>query len=352
MLDGMKPIVPEDLNGDRERRALIRACASIALGHRDREFNKTDRIARSFGDPMVPRLVKAVSSPATSADYPQAVSTVIVPMLSPNAASSRLLSRSTHVDLTGFSQIRIPMLPGKPQPIFIAEGKPIPAVNLSFGAATLGPVRSIKIVTTLTRELEEASPEAATVILGNALALATETSMDAALFSNAAGDTVKPPGILYGVTPISATAGGGIAAIAGDLAGLAKAIGDAGINPDGAIYITTPKLATKLKVLVSPLFTNEVLTTSALTEGTVICVAQGALITAYSGNVRIDIAKWATIHMEATTPADIIGGSSPGTEAWPTKSLGQVDEIGLRVVGDCAWAVAAGAISTLTGATW
>jgi hypothetical protein len=57
-------------------------------------------------------------------------------------------------------------------------------------------------------------------------------SLDAVLFDNVAADTTRSVGLLAGVVPIGATAGGGTAAMVGDVALLADAIGTAGGDPN------------------------------------------------------------------------------------------------------------------------
>jgi hypothetical protein len=50
---------------------------------------------------------------------------------------------------------------------------------------------------------------------------------------------------------------------------------------------------------------------------------------------RFEVGTGATIHMESATPADIV--SPAGVPAAPTKSLFQIDVVGLRMTLMAAW---------------
>ena len=95
--------------------------------------------------------------------------------------------------------------------------------------------------------MASASASNAETIIGDALALSTAQSLDAALFSNAAATPSAPAGLLNGVVPIASAAKTGAEGVADDLGALAGAIGAAGINPDSAVFITTPTLAVKIR---------------------------------------------------------------------------------------------------------
>ena len=173
------------------------------------------------------------------------------------------------------------------------------------------------IISALSRELQDASAGAAEVVIGQALAIATEQSMDAALFSDAPADDTRPAGLLYGVTPIDASSAPTAAeGVAQTLGLLAEKIGAAGINTDDMVIITTPKLATKIRVLASPKFANVVLNSSSVADGNVIGIVPRGLITGYSDGVKIELSSHATLHMEDTAPADI--GTPQPTQAQTT----------------------------------
>lgn len=58
------------------------------------------------------------------------------------------------------------------------------------------------IMAALTREVQDASADTAEAVISTALATAAEQSMDAAMFSAASGDDVRPPGLLNGTSAV------------------------------------------------------------------------------------------------------------------------------------------------------
>ena len=336
-----------------ERRSFVRACTAIALGAKQ-GIEPARILKRWSDDPRADLILRAASSPATtsSASALGLQSTRVLAQLAPAAASARLLAMATTLDLSGLQSIRLPFIgfAGRPPPPFVLEGDPGSVVDLTVSATILGPVKKLLILSALTREMSEASASNAEVIIGDALALSSEQSLDAVLFSNAAATPSTPAGILNGVTPITAATGGGVTAMAGDLAALAGAIGAAGINPDDAVFITTPTLATKIRILASPKFTNTVLSSSALAAGTVIAIVPRGLATGYSGAVKVEVSTEATLNFEATTPLPIVDGS--GVLAKPVYNAFQMEMTVLKIRGDAAWTVHPGAIAQVTGAAW
>jgi hypothetical protein len=273
-------------------------------------------------------------------------------MLAPASASARLLAAASSLDLAGVASIRLPYIgaAGRPSVPFVAEGSPGPVVDLVVSATVLGPVRKLLILAALTRETQEASAGTAEAVISNALAVAAEQSLDAALLGNAAASAIQPAGILAGVTPIASAGKTGAEGVADDLALLAGAIGAAGINPDTMIIVTTPGLATKIRVLASPKFSNTVLSSSVLAAGVVIGIVPAGLVTGYAGNVMVEASKSATVHFEDTTPADIV--TAAGAVAAPVKTAFQTDMTILKIRGECAWVVHPGAVASISGAAW
>jgi hypothetical protein len=118
------------------------------------------------------------------------------------------------------------------------------------GKATVGPARKLCFIVPLTRELDEATPETGSVILGRLLDEAAAKSLDSYVFDAVAADATRPAGLLNGVTPlVSTVAGSGISAAAGDISKLAGAMADAAINPQNMILIMHPVEAWNLMML-------------------------------------------------------------------------------------------------------
>jgi hypothetical protein len=221
---------------------------------------------------------------------------------------------------------------------------------LTTSAVTLGPTRKLLILTALTREMMQASASNAEAVLSDALAVSAAQSLDAALFSANAATASAPAGLLNGVAPIASAAKTGAEGVAADLALIAGAIGANGINPDDTVFISTPAMCVKIRVLASPKFGNTVLGSSSLAAGTVIGLVAAGLATDYDGSVTVEASTEAIVHFEDSSPLPIVGGT--GVVAAPVYSAFQTEMTILRIRGNAAWAVHPGAIAQVTGAAW
>ena len=337
-----------------ERRSFVRACTSLALATKHRQRPDVILGKQWPDDSVAPRVLKAAQTPTTSGGFPALQTMQVLPLLAPQAASARLLALATPVDLAHANTVRVPYIGqnGRPVVPFVEEGKPMPVVDLTTSGIVIGPVKKLLIGSALTNEVQNASGDTAATIIGGALSISAEQSMDALLFSNAAATAAAPAGLLDGVAAIPSAGTTGAEGIADDLALLAEAIADNGINADDMIVITTPALATKLRVLVSLKFSNEVLSSSSIPAGEVIAVAAGGLISGYDGTVTIEVTEEPVVHFEDTAPADIVSGAAPGTLAAPSRSIWQTDALAVKVRGWCAWAVHPGSVAYVTGASW
>jgi hypothetical protein len=349
------PLRPDPLAmRQADRRSFIRALAAMTLATRDNARPETV-LARAFpGDIGAGRILRAATSPSTTSGFPAATAQKILPQLAPQSASSRLLDLASSVDLSGLTSIKVPFVgqSGRPPVPFVGEGLPMPIVDLTTSMLTVGPARKMLIGSTLTREIQVASGGNAEAIISGAISASAEQSLDNLLFSNAAATAAAPAGLLAGLVAIPSAGKTGVEGAADDLALLAAAIAASGINSDGMIIITSAALATKLRCLVSLKFSNEILSSSSIAGGEVIAVVPQGLVTAYDGNVTVEITNEPVVHFEDTAPTDISAVGSPATIAAPVRSLWQTDSIVIKIRGWAAWAVHPGAIQVLTGAAW
>jgi hypothetical protein len=337
-----------------DRRSFVRAVVALALSANPASNRRPSDVLKTWGDDaLAGHFLKSAQSPTGSGDVPQTTATKLLPLLAPASASARLLAAATAVDMSGIATVSLPFIgkSGRPVAPFVAEGAPAPAVDLRVSATTLGPARKLLIISSLSRELQDASAGTAEKIISDALATSAEQSLDAALLGNAPASDIAPPGILNGVTAMPSAGTKGAQGIADDLGLLAEAISKAGINADDMIVVTTAKLATKLRVLASLKFENGVLSSAALADGVVIGLIGRGLATGYaSGGVSIEASNEPLVHFEDAAPADIVNAS--GTPAFPVRSAFQTESLVIRVRGWCAWAVQPGAVAKVTGADW
>jgi len=335
-----------------ERTSWTRAIAALALAA-DRRKDPQKIVKSTWSDDQRALLItRGAVSPTTTAGFPTFDPVVAFRSLAPSSAALALFQLGLALDLTEASTIRIPSVAGLPmQPIFVGEGTPAPIVQWNFEATVVGPARKILLLSAVTGELENATPETASAVIGRVLADVANHGIDAAAFSAAAANAVAPAGLLHNVTPVTA-ATAGPDAMAEDLGALTGAIGAAGIDPNGAVFVCGPREATIIKVKVGPKFDYPVLTTLGLPAKGVACFAPAGVVSGYQDSPTIETSKEAAIHMEQDTPTDISTAGTPPVAAFPTKSLFQTDIISIRVRAHCAWACAVGAAQVIDNVNW
>ena len=176
-------------------------------------------------------------------------------------------------------------------------------------------------------------------------------ALDASLFCATAATADRPAGILAGVSALTATAGGGDAAMDADLALLASAIGD---NTSGLAYVMHPAQAAAVRLRRSTAFPADIpiWSTIAVAEGTVIALDPLALVSAFGAEPEITASREAVLHMD-TAPLPIGTVGSPPAVAAPSRTLWQTDCIAVRLVLRAAWAWRApGAVAWISDTTW
>ena len=336
-----------------ERLSFNRAMTAMALSA-GRDKRPAADILKSYwsDDSSAERILRAASNPASTTTFPAVQSVRVLPMLAPAAASSRVLALGTQLDLSGVNSIKIPFIgaTGRPQLVFVGEGAAAPTVKLNLAATKLGPTRKILVQAAVTAEVQRASADTAVTLIGQALSASAEEAIDAVLFGSAAETEEAPAGLLNGVVPIASSAATGAEGVADDMGLLAESVANAGINPDNMVIVTTPALAVKLKVLSSPKFTNDVLSSAAIPDGTVIGIVPAGLAVGYSDAIQVQSSEDASIHYEDTSPQPIVSGA--GVAAAPTLSAFQQNLLVLKVRARAAWTIQPGAIAVVTGADW
>jgi hypothetical protein len=333
-----------------ESRSWHRAIAASALGVAQR--GDPAKILKQAWphDERAAVILRGAVGPTPVPDFPALNIAEAFRSLAPGSAALALFERGLKLDLTGLNSIRVPNIASWPaQPVFVAEGAPGPSVQWRFGGAVVGPTRKILVLAATSRELEDATPETASAVIGRVLADATNKSIDMVAFGTAPADAVQPSGLLYGVPPIPASPAGSDA-MADDLGNLVGAIGDASVDPTGAVFVCSPREATIIKTRVGPKFDSPVLSTLGLPAKTVACFAPAAVASGYQEAPQIETSHQAVYHAEGTSPAEIV--DTGGALAAPTLSTFQTDVISIKVRGSAAWAVAPGGAQVVNDVNW
>ncbi len=121
------------------------------------------------------------------------------------------------------------------------------------------------------------------------------------------------------------------------------------------VFIAAPDQALRLSLRRAEM-PFRLLSSAALTAGTVMAVAVNALATAVDHQPEIDASKDALVHME-TNPAHIgtpddADADTAAQIAAPSRSFYHTDCVALRLILGASWQVrAAGAVAVVSGAT-
>jgi hypothetical protein len=336
---------------NKEQRSWSRALAAQALstcGH-----GKPETILRnSFpNDIRAAVILKAAVSPTSTSDFPPTDVVGAFRSMAPGSAAWKLFDHPSalKLNLKGIHQISIPHIANLPSgPVFVGEGQPGPVLQFSFVKNQLGPVRKILIFSAVSEELDSATPENASQVIGRVLADATNKSIDTIAFDSNPDNGIRPAGLLNGVTVTpAATAGATIAETIGkDLSNLIGAIGAAGIDPTDTVFIAGPREAS----LIQSQTDNDALMSLGIPAKIVIAIAPAGIASGYQGPPDIQTSKEMTLHREGSTPLPIV--SSPGTVAAPSTSLFQTYLLAVRVRCLAAWCAAPGSVAYVSSVNW
>lgn len=352
-----RPFLPSDLTSASRLQPWRRYVTARAIAEASGPGIYDDAIiTRLWGHDqrMADAIRKAAVSPTSTASVTVLSETAVglfLRSLRHRSAAAQLFT--SPLTLEGRASLSLPAAATEwPEPTFVAEGGPIPAVQGSFGAVTLGPPSKLAMLAGITSELARYSAEDAEAIVTELMDDAAARALDAAVFSATAASAVRPAGLLNGVTAITETAGGGVTAMLADIQALVGAIVTAG-GGSSILIFAHPVQAVALNVLAANGIGYPVIPAPSLTEGTVIAVEQNAIASAFAGLPEVETSKEALVHFEDTAPAAIGTAGTPNTVAAPARSAWQHDLLVLRLVMPCTWVPrASGMVQFIEGATW
>jgi HK97 family phage major capsid protein/HK97 family phage prohead protease len=277
-------------------------------------------------------------------------------------------ARGMSVTLGRYAQISMPTRQATPTIAgsFVAEGAPIPVRQAAFTAVTLG-LKKMAVITSYTREIAEHSTPEIETILRQLIMDDTGVAVDTVFIDNVAVSAIRPAGIRNGVSGLTPTAGGGFAALVGDLKAMVGAL--ASVNAMGSlVWIMNPvqQIAISLTqnaggdfpfqadINANRLLGYGVVVSSTVPAGMVILINGDDLMVVQGDTPRFDVSDQATLHFEDTTPLQITtGAQGSAVAATPVRSMFQTDSLALRMILPMNWAMRrTGVVSWVTGVTW
>jgi hypothetical protein len=337
----------------KRQRSLARAI--VAMG-RSSEPGMSETIVRElWGDDkqaldIIERGAVVPASTSGVTAFNQTNVSDLVSLLGPSSASAAIFARALGVNIDDSYGVMVPTITASGAGVsFIAQGAATPVKQFAFTGPILTP-QKLPLIVGFTRELFQHSN--ADVLVRAVLAENLSLGLDAILLDATAGDTTRPAGLRNGVGAITATAGGGIAAMVSDLANIAAAV--APVGGGQLLFVASPKQFVKINLYRTDQLPFPLLSSSGLADGIVLCLATNALAVA-GGNdpPKISVSSDTVVHFEDTTPLAISTPGAPATIAAPVRALFQTDCVAVRLIADLTWALrASGGVAWTQAVTW
>ena len=378
---GAPIILPGGRKKDFEPLDLFVRAGTVAI--RAKEWGVSTEAARTkmYGEDIATKeacdiILRAASAPAMTtvagwaAELVQPRYEQLLPLLMPKAILTRLAPRGLALDFAGAGRIVIPMRSRTPTIAgsFVGEGLPIPVRQGAFTSQTLTP-KKVAVISCWTKEMDEYSTPAIEGVIREAIQDDTSVAVDSVLLDANPATVVRPAGLLNGVAALTATAGGGIAAIVGDIKQLVAALTTATfgnirspvwlMNPSDVLSASLVSAAStgvfpfKEEIKGGTLATIPIIDSSTVPAKTLILVDAADFVSVGGGAPRFEMSDSATLHLEDTAPAELVAAGSPGVVAAPQRSLFQTDSLALRMVMPLNWVNRRpGTVAWVQNVTW
>lgn len=244
---------------------------------------------------------------------------------------------------------------------FVAEGSPIRVGRITTAATTMT-VKKLGVIVPFSRELAKRSTPAIEALVRQAILEDTASTLDPLVLDATAADSARPAGLINGVSAAAVGYGGGDykAVIEDFKALLAPFI--AANAADNITVIMNPAQGLAISLMEGPIgnpgwFQNirdrvTIIESTHATAARLIALRNSDLATALGDAPEFDVSEQATIHMEDTTPLEIVSGTGP-TTADPVRSLWQTASIGVRMLMDVSWKMRrSGMVQWINGTTY
>ena len=280
-----------------------------------------------------------------------------------NSVYGSLRALGTSLNFAGKGSIKIPSRGSSKKPAggFVGEGNPIPVKETYFTSQTMTPDK-MAVIVPFSEELVTATNGQIESIIRAAIIQDTAEALDAILLDSTAVSAIRPAGLLNGVT-LTTSAGATAANIATDVKTLMA----------NFVSTDTPKSVRFIMNGARVLGLRTVTTTTGdrafpevsmgnilgipfiesgnCTAAEVYSVDGSSFYTAYDAP-RFSMSNTAVLHMEDTTPLEIVSGTGP-TTADPVRSLFQTDSVAIRMILPVTWKmVRSGMVDGIDTVAW
>lgn len=293
----------------------------------------------------------------------QTVNQGFMDALMPKSIYAPLRSRGIAFSFDGFGTVSLPSrTAGGAGGGFTAEGAPIRVGRITTAAVTMTP-RKLGVIVAFSKELAKRSTPQIEGLVRQAIIEDTAVILDTALIDNVASSTARPAGLLNGVSAVASGYGGGdYQAVLADFRALLAPFFAANAA-DNLVVLMNPAQGLALSMMPGPdgvigSFMNAIrdrvafIESTTIPSGRLIAVRASDFATATGDTPDFDVSEQATIHMEDTTPLEIVSGTGP-TTADPVRSLWQTNSVGVRMIQDISWKMRrSGMVQWVDGVSW
>jgi hypothetical protein len=210
--------------------------------------------------------------------------------------------------------------------------------------------RKAACIVAATRELLDGASANVETTLRTLLGEDVGLMIDTILLGSAGATPGAPAGLFAGVTPLTATAGGGVNALLGDTKKLLAAIAPA-MRP--VLLMNTTQAATL--GMLAPASAVPVIAAPYMTANSIAAIDASTFASAL-GVPEFRTDENPTVHM-SDAPLPLVGGTTQppalADVAAPVTSLWQVEAIGIRTILPVDWSLRrSNAVALVTGVSW
>lgn len=266
--------------------------------------------------------------------------------LQPYSIYPALRDKGIRLSFDGIGTVSMPSrTAGGAQGGFVAEGSPIRVGRITTAAVTMT-AKKLGVIVPFSKELVKRSTPAIEALVRQAILEDTGASLDPLVLDATAASSARPAGLLNGVSAVATGyAGGDYEAVIQDFKALIAPF-IAANAADNITVIMNPAQGFAISMMAGPVgkpgWFDEIarrvtiVESTNATAGRLIALRNSDLATALGDMPEFDVSEQATIHMEDTTPLEIVSGTGP-TTADPVRSLWQTNSVGIRMLMDVSW---------------
>jgi hypothetical protein len=311
-----------------------------------RALNRPEQIFKAAVSPAMTTVAGWAAELIQTANFPGPLA-----QLAPRSAYSALSARGLRATLEGTGAMKFPARTGGSLAGgFVAEGAPVRVAKGSLtSTVTLNP-HKLAVISTFSEEVATYSTPTIESIVRAGIGEDTRTALDAALLGTNAGSSIRPAGLLNGVTPLTATAitNGPLAALSGDVGQLAGAI------PQAVDFVVLMNASERMRAIaLAPALGTVIVEAPGLTAKQIVGIDAADFVTVEGDQPRTSVSFEAALHEEDAVPLALSATGSPNVVAAPLRSLFQTDAIAIRMVQFVSWAIRrASRVATITAVTW